>query len=313
MLRYALNRLLVVVPLLWLLTVLLFFYVHAVPGDPIAGMLGPNGSPELIAQIRHDRGLDLPLLEQYWNWFSGLFAGDLGVSLISGQDITPIVINRIPATLQLTFASLFFTVLIGFPVGFLAGKYKGSVIDRVLSPLSLLGLSMPVFWIGTLLILFLGVQLRWLPTGGYVAITEDPLESLRLMFMPAFVLGLHLSPFLARMVRATTGELQREQFVIQARMRGLRPGTVTRRYLLRNAVLPVLVVLGMQLGTLIGGQVIVEQLFNWPGIGRLLVEGAVQRDYLMVQSLILVVATLYVVINLAVELLHAWLDPRVRL
>lgn len=313
MLRYAINRILIVIPLLLALSVLLFLYVHAVPGDPIAGMLGPNGSPELIAQIRAERGLDRPLPVQYGDWIFGLLQGNLGISLISGQQITPVVIDRIPATFQLTFVSLLFTVLIGLPAGFLAGKYRGSWIDKVLSPAALLGLSMPVFWIGTLLILVLAVQLRWLPTGGYIPFAESPIDSLKLTLMPSIALGIHLSPFLARMVRATTVELQQEQFVVQARMKGLRSRTITYRYLLRNAIVPVLVVLGLQLGTLLGGQVIVEQLFNWPGVGRLLVEGAIQRDYLMVQSLILVIATIYVVVNLGVELLHAWLDPRVRL
>lgn len=313
MIRYVAQRLLSVIPLLWALTILLFFYVHAVPGDPIAGMLGPNGTPDLIAQIRADRGLDRPLFEQYTTWFFGLFQGDLGVSLISGAPITPLAIARIPATLQLTLASLIFTVAIGFPLGYFAGKHKGGWLDRILSPAALIGLSLPVFWIGTLLILFVGVQMRWLPTSGYVPFATDPWQSLRLTLMPAFVLGLHMSPFLARMVRVSTGELMQETFVVQARMKGLLPRTINRRFILRNAMLPVLVVIGMNLGSLIGGQVIVEQLFNWPGVGRLLVEGAVQRDYLIVQSLILVVATIYIIINLAVEVLHAWLDPRVRL
>lgn len=313
MLRYIVNRLLIVLPLLLALTVLLFIYVHAVPGDPIAGMLGPNGTPEMIAQIRADRGLDRPLTEQYWGWLSGLVQGDLGVSLISGQDITPIVIDRIPATIQLTFAGLFFVVLFGFPAGYLAGKHKGGWLDRILSPAALLGLSMPAFWVGTLLILILGVQLRLFPTGGYVAFEDDPWQSIRLTIMPALVLGITLSPFLARMVRASTVELAREPFIVQARTRGLLPATISRRYLLRNAILPVVVIIGMQLGTLIGGQVVVEQLFNWPGVGRLLIEGAVRRDYLLVQSLIFVIAVIYILINLLTEVVHAWLDPRVRL
>lgn len=313
MLRYVGKRLLTVIPLLWALTVLLFLYVHAVPGDPIAGMLGPNGTPELIAQLRAERGLDRPLWEQYFSWLLGLFRGDLGISLISGVPITPLVIDRIPATLHLTVVALIVTVAIGFPLGYYAGKHKGGWLDRILSPAALIGLSLPIFWIGTLLILILGVQLRWLPTAGYVPLTSDPLQSLKLTIMPALVLGLHMSPFLARMVRVTTGELMREPFVIQARMRGLQPRTINRRFVMRNAILPVLVVIGMHLGSLIGGQVIVEQLFNWPGVGRLLVEGAIQRDYLIVQSLIFVVATIYILINLAVEVLQAWLDPRVRL
>jgi len=243
MLRYAAQRLVASVPLLFALTIVLFFYVHAVPGDPIAGMLGPNGTPELIEQLRRERGLDRPLLEQYLSWLGGLVQGDLGVSLISGQQITPILIDRIPATLQLTFASLIASILIGFPAGFLAGNYKGSWIDRVLSPLSLLGLSLPVFWIGTLLILVLAVQLGWLPAGGYVPIWEDPVASIRLTLMPALVMGIHLSPFLARMVRTATAELHAEQFVIQARMRGLLNRTIAQRFLLRNGVLPVLVVM----------------------------------------------------------------------
>ncbi len=313
MLRYVVRRILIVIPLMFGLSVLLFLYVHAVPGDPIAGMLGPNGSPDLIAQLRADRGLDRPLLEQYADWLTGLGHGDLGVSLLTGQKVTPVVVARIPATAQLTLMSLLFTVLIGFPAGFFAGRHRGTWIDKVLSPAALLGLSMPVFWIGTLLILIFAVKLHWLPTGGYVPFTQDPVRSLQLTLMPTFALGLHLSPFLARMVRATTIELQREQFVVQARMKGLQPRTITYRYVLRNAIVPVLVVLGLQLGTLLGGQVIIEQLFNWPGVGRLLVEGAIQRDYLVVQSLILVIAALYVIVNLCVEVLHAWLDPRLRL
>lgn len=313
MLGYLVRRILVLIPLLFSLTVLLFFYIHAVPGDPIAGMLGPDSTPELIAQLRHQRGLDQPLWLQYWHWFAGLFQGDLGISLVNGAPITPIVVNRIPATLQLTLCSMILIVAIGFPLGFLAGKYQGSWIDRVLSPTALLGLSTPAFWIGTLLILVFAVQLGWLPAGGYVPFSQDPIESLRRTAMPAFALGINLSPLLARLVRAATVELKREPFVVQAGGRGLRPWTITRRYLLRNAILPVLVVMGMQLGALLGGQVIIEQLFSWPGVGRLLVEGAVQRDYLLVQSLILIVAVIYVMVNLVVDVLHASLDPRVKL
>jgi len=313
MLRYIGNRLLTVIPLLFALTILLFFYIHALPGDPIAGMLGPNATPDLVKQIRHDRGLDRPLWEQYWTWLTGLLHGDLGSSLINGQSITGMVAGRIPATLQLTAASLFLMIVIGFPVGYLAGKHKGGWLDRILTPASLAGLSLPQFWVGTIFILIFSVQLHLLPSGGYVAFTDDPLQSLKLTIMPAFVLGLTLSPLQARLVRVSTAQLQQEPFMAAATMRGLRSTTISRRYLFRNAVLPVIVVIGMQLGTLIGGQVVVEQLFNYPGLGRLLVEGATERDYSVVQSLILLVAALYVVINLLMEVLHAMLDPRVRL
>lgn len=313
MLRYVIKRVLISIPLLFALSILVFFYVQAVPGDPIAGMLGPAGTPETIERIREERGLNRPLWDQYWSWLGGFLTGNFGVSLISGQNITPIVVGRIPATLQLTAAGLIMIIAIGFPLGYYAGKNKGSWLDRIFTPVTLFGVSLPQFWVGTILVLIFSVQLGWFPSGGYVPLVDNPAQSLRLTVLPALVLGITLSPLMARLVRISTAKLQTEQFVVQARIRGLLPRTIAKRYLLRNAVLPVLVILGMQLGTLIGGQVVVEQLFNYPGLGRLLVEGAIARDYLMIQSLIFLIAIIYVVINLTVEILHAWLDPRVRL
>jgi peptide/nickel transport system permease protein len=301
------------IPLLFGLSILMFAYVRAVPGDPIAGMLGPGGSPELIAQLRHRYGLDLPVLVQYWNWLVGLFRGDLGVSYGSGQGITPILINRIPATLQLTLAGAVVVVLVGLPAGFFAGIYKDSWLDRALSITSLVGLSTPPFWLGTLLILLIAVQLHWLPAGGYVPFARNPVASLKVTIMPALALGLSLAPYLARMTRAATVEVQQEQFIKHARAKGLKPSTILWRYAARNAILPVIVVLGLQLGRLLGGQVIIEELFNWPGVGRLLIQGAIQRDYAMVQALVLVIAAAYILLNLLAELLHAALDPRIRL
>jgi peptide/nickel transport system permease protein len=306
--------LLLLLPLLFGLSVLTFLYVHVIPGDPIAGMLGPGGNPELIAQLRHEYGLDQPLPVQYWHWLASLLAhGDLGITFGSGQRITPILINRIPATLQLTAAGMLFTVLLGLPAGFFAGVLKDSWADRVLSIVSLVGLSAPPFWIGTLLILVVAINLHWLPAGGYVPFGRDPVASLKDTIMPGFALGLSLAPYLARMARAATVEVQQEPFVKHARAKGLRRRTILLRYSARNAIVPVVVVLGLQLGRLLGGQVIIEELFNWPGVGRLLVEGAIQRDYAMVQALILIIAATYVALNLAAELVHAALDPRIRL
>jgi peptide/nickel transport system permease protein len=314
MLRYSLSRLLLLVPLLFGLSVLTFLYMHLIPGDPIAGMLGPGGSPQLIQQLRHQFGLDEAVPVQYWHWLVGSFIhGNLGISFGSGQAITPMLINRIPATLQLTAAGMLFTVLIGLPAGFFAGVYKDSWVDRLLSLASLVGLSTPPFWLGTLLILFVSIDLHWLPAGGYVPLGQDPAASLSDTIMPGFALGLSLAPYLARMTRAATVEIQQEQFVKHARAKGLRRRTILLRYSARNAILPVVVVLGLQLGRLLGGQVIIEELFNWPGVGRLLIEGAIQRDYAMVQALVLIIAATYVVLNLVAELLHAALDPRIRL
>jgi peptide/nickel transport system permease protein len=311
--RYALYRILTLFVLLFGLSVATFLYMQLVPGDPVAGMLGPAGNPELIAQLRHEFGLDQPLLTQYWQWLSGLVHGDLGISFSSRQPIGPILIHRIPATLQLTIASMVWVVLLGWPAGFFAGLRKDTWIDRVFSVVALVGLSTPVFWLGTVLILVLSVKLHWLPSGGYVAFTDDPLTSVRNTLMPSLALGLALAPYLARMTRAATVEVQQEQFTAHAHAKGLRRRRIAVRYSARNAVLPIVVVLGLQVGLLLGGQVIVEEIFNWPGVGRLLVGGAIQRDYFMVQAVILVLAALYGVLNLGAELLHAWLDPRIRL
>jgi peptide/nickel transport system permease protein len=311
--RYVVYRLVILVFLLFGLSIATFLYMQLVPGDPVAGMLGPAGNPELIAQLRHQFGLDQPLLTQYWHWLSGLVHGDLGISFSSRQAIGPILIHRIPATLQLTAASMFWVVLLGWPIGFFAGLRKDTWIDRVFSVAALVGLSTPVFWLGTVLILVLSVKLHWLPSGGYTPLGEDPAESLKQTLMPSLALGLALSPYLARMTRAATVEVQQEQFTAHAHAKGLRPRRIAVRYSARNAVLPIVVVLGLQVGLLLGGQVIVEELFAWPGVGRLLVVGAIQRDYFMVQAVILVLAALYAILNLAAEIVHAWLDPRIRL
>jgi peptide/nickel transport system permease protein len=313
MLRFAAYRLLLLVFLLLGLSVLSFFYLQLVPGDPVSGMLGPAGTPELIRQLRHQFGLDQPLWTQYWHWVSGAVHGDLGISFSSRQPIGPILIDRIPATLQLTLVSMVFTVFIGWPMGFFAGRHKDTWVDRTFSLLALVGLSTPVFWIGTVLILVVSVHHHWLPSQGYVPFRDDPWESLKDSLMPGFALGLALAPYLARMTRAATVEVQQEQFVAFAHTKGLKPRTISLRYSARNAILPIVVVLGLQLGRLLSGQVIIEELFAWPGVGRLMVEGVQERDYFMVQAVVLCMAALLAFLNLAAELIHAWLDPRIRL
>jgi peptide/nickel transport system permease protein len=314
MIRYATYRIGILVPMLLGLSMLTFLYMQMIPGDPVAGMLGSAGTPQLIAQLRHQFGLDQPLPLQYWRWLCGLVThGDLGISFTSRQEITPILLNRIPATFQLTVAGLICTVLIGWPAGFLAGIYKDTWVDRVLSSLTMVGLSTPMFWVGTILVLTFAVRLHWLPAGGYIPLNVDPVRSIEDSLMPGLAMGFGLAPYLARMTRAATVEIQQEQFIRQAHAKGLRWRTIFQRYSARNVVGPTVVVIGLQLGSLLGGQVIVEQLFNWPGIGRLLIQGAIQRDYYMLQAVILVIATLYVLLNLAAELVHATLDPRIRL
>lgn len=313
MLRYFFNRVAFMIPLVFLLSAVLFIYMRVLPGDPVAGILGPEATPELITQLRGKFGLDQPILSQYIIWIRDLFHGNLGISYTSQQQITPLLIARIPATLQLLLSGFLVSLAIGLPLGFLAGRKRGTVLDNILSTFSLIGLSMPIFWIGTLFVMFVGVSWKLLPAEGYIPFSEDPGLSLKLTILPAMTLGLVLAPYLARLTRAVTIEIEHESFMHQARANGLKDSTITFRYSARNVLPQLLVVLGMQFGGLLGGQVIVEQLFNWPGVGRLLIQGALQRDYPMVQAVILIIAVLFVLINLVIEILHALMDKRIRL
>ena len=313
MLKYIAIRVLVLVPLLFGLSVILFFYIHLIPGNPIAGMLGPTATPALVAQLSKQFGLDQPIQVQYWHWLTGLMHGNLGISFISRAPIGPILASRAPASLELTAAGMTTVVVIGAPLGFLAGLYKDSWLDHAISAFAAIGLSVPQFWLGTLFILLFAVTLHWLPAEGYVPLTASPSQNLRDLVMPALALGLSLSPYLVRMTRAATIEVRQELFVKYARARGLRRATIVWRYTARNAILTIVIVLGLQLGALIGGQVIIEELFGWPGLGSLLVNGVVQRDYFVIQAVILIIAVFYTLLYLATEIIQAWLDPRLRI
>jgi peptide/nickel transport system permease protein len=313
MLRYTINRLLLFIPILVGLSLVTFLYIHLIPGDPVQAMVGPQGSPELVAQLRGQLGLDRPLQVQYIDWVTGLLHGDLGITFRSRQPLTPLLIERIGPTLELAAAALLVAILVGLPAGILAGLNKNTPFDYVFSLLSLGGYSMPVFWTGTLLLLLFGVQWKLLPSQGFVPITRDPLGNLRSLILPAVTLGIGLSPYIGRMARASVIETMQEQFVLFARAKGLREKTVLWRYILRHATVAILVVLGLDIGYLLSGQIIVEEIFNWPGAGRIVVRGVLERDYYSVQATVLLYAVLFLTINFVVELLHGVLDPRVQL
>lgn len=313
MLRYGLHRLILIIPLVIGVAVLVFFYMHMLPGDPIAGALGPDASDEQIAYIRHELGLDRPIAVQFVDWVKGAIRGDLGSSFSGRQKITPILINRIPATLELALGGLVVAVFVGLPFGFLAGLKKNTKMDYVFSMAALGGLSMPHFWLGTLLLVFLGVQLKLMPTGGYVPFSEDPKASLISLAMPAFTIGINLAPFIARMTRASVIETMQEPFVAFARTKGLREKTILMRYIIRHAICQVVVVLAMYSGHLLGGSLVIEELFLWPGMGRLFVGSVKELDYFLIQACILIYATLRLSLNLLADLTHARLDPRIQL
>jgi peptide/nickel transport system permease protein len=313
MLRYTINRLLLFIPILVGLSLVTFIYIHLIPGDPVQAMVGPQGSPEMVAQLRGQLGLDRPLQVQYIEWVTGLLHGDLGITFRSRQPLTPLLIERIGPTLELAAGALVVAILVGLPAGILAGLHKNTPFDYVFSLLSLGGYSMPVFWTGTLLLLLFGVQWKLLPSQGFVPITRDLLGNLRSLILPAVTLGIGLSPYIGRMARASVIETLQEQFVLFARAKGLREKTVLWRYILRHAMVAILVVLGLDIGYLLSGQIIVEEIFNWPGAGRIVVRGVLERDYYSVQATVLLFALLFLTINFVVELLHGVLDPRVQL
>lgn len=313
MLRYSMRRLAISIPVVVGLAVVVFLYIHLMPGDPVQAMVGRYGSPELVEQLRHELGLDRPLYEQFVDWVAGLLGGDLGITFRSRQPITPILIGRIPATVELAAGAFVIAVLLGMPSGFLAGVMKDSKFDYVFSLVALAGLSAPLFWTGYLLMLALGVKLRVLPSMGYIPFTDDPGRNLLYLILPAFTLGFGMAPYIAKMTRTAVVETLQEPFVGFAEAKGLRKKVILIRYVLRHAVPSIVVVLGMDVGFLLGGQIVVEELFNWPGTGRLMVRAVIERDYFMAQATILIYAGVFIFINFFAELLHAWLDPRVRL
>lgn len=314
MLQYTIKRIMVYFPILVALSFLAFFYVHLMPGDPVQNMLGPQGTPEQVQETREKLGLNRPIMEQYIDWITGIVTRfDFGISFTGGRPITSYVVGRIPATLELAIAAMFWATIIGIPIGFIAGYKKNSKTDHFLSIFSLIGLSLPTFWIGTILMLLLAIKLKWFPVGGYVPITEDLIKNLRYLFLPSFTLGFSMVPYLARMTRMTVIEAMQEPFTAYARAKGIKQDRFIRRYLFRNALPNLVVVIALDIGGLLGGSILVEELFNWPGIGRVIVRGVLERDYFVISSSILLFATIFIIINLIADLVQALLDPRIKL
>lgn len=313
MLAFAAKRILLLVPVLIGLSILLFAYVRVLPGDPVAAMLGVNADPELVQRLRSEYGLDKPIPEQYVTWVSDLVKGDLGVTFRSRQPIAPILVGRIPATLQLLFPALALTLLLALPAGLYAGMHPGSRADRVISTVTLLGLGTPSFWLGTLLVVVGAILLKALPSQGYVTFASDPGGSVRYTILPALTMGFAAAPYLARMTRASVSVVMRESYVAFADAKGLRESTIMWRHVARGALPSIVVVLGLTVGNFLAGSIFVEVLFSWPGVGRLLVGSVLERDYFLIQALILSYAIVFAIVNLLSELLQGLLDPRVRL
>lgn len=314
MVFYFLRQLALAVPALLGVILIVFLLMRAVPGDVVTQLVGLEGnvSLERKEEMRRMFGLDLPLHEQFGQWLTAALQGNLGRSLRTGRPIAQDLLLRFPVTLQLTFMSLLIAVLIAIPLGVLAAIKRGTLLDYLMSVLALLGLSIPGFFLGILFILLFSLRLGWLPPAGFVPFAENPLENLRHMLLPSMSLGLVLAAAITRIVRSTMLEVLGRDYVRTARAKGLQESAVTFRHALRNALIPVVTVVGLQFGALLGGAVIIEQVFALPGVGRFALEGINLRDYPVIQGAVLLIAGSFIFVNLMVDLIYSLIDPRIR-
>jgi peptide/nickel transport system permease protein len=306
------SRLLALVPVLFGLCVLSFVLLALVPGDPVTAMLGMEADPTAIATLRAKYALDQPLPLRFAAWFGHVLIGDLGRSIQTGRPVMTTVLTALVPTLQLGLAALFVSLCIAIPAGIIAAARRNSAADMAASVAALTGLSLPSFWLGILLIVALSIRVPLLPSSGYVSILTNPLDALRHLILPALTLGVAMAAATMRMTRAAMLDVLSMDYIRTARAKGLSRHRVVWRHALRNALLPVVTLVGLQLGQLLGGVVVTESVFAWPGIGKLTVDAIFARDYPVVQGAILVTATLFVLINLGTDLLYAVLDPRLR-
>jgi len=311
--RYVAQRLLLLIPVMLVISAIVFSLMHLIPGDPAQVLLGfENTDPAQLEAVRRDLGLDRPVYVQYGRWLGKVLRGDLGTSVRTGRPIRILVVEALPFTLELAAYALLLAIVIAIPVGTLAGTTRSRLADGAMQTLTLFGLSLPAFWVGAMLILLFSVELRWFPVLSYPTLAEAPLANLRGFFLPALTLAVPNAASISRMVRASMIAVRREEYVKVARAKGLRETVVVRRHMLKNALIPVVTLIGIVAGYLLGGSIVVEQVFAIPGVGRLGLQAIVQRDYPVLQAVVLMVTGLFVLVNLVVDVIYVLLDPRIR-
>ena len=315
MVRFILTRCGIGLVLVWVVVTLIFLALHLVPGDPALLLLSGDGgsapTPEAIAKVRESLGLNEPFLMQYLHYVGGLIQGDLGNSFRDGFAVTGYIGDRLPKTLELVFVAAAIAVVVGVPLGALAAR-RGGVVDSLVSLMTTVGLAVPVYVIGTLLVLFFALTWRLVPAGGYVSFADDPSGHLSRLILPAVAVSLGITAVLARMTRSAVLETMGKEWVRTARSVGLSRSDVFTKHVMRNSLNPVVTSFGLEVGTLIGSTVLIERVFNWPGLGSLLVDGVLQRDYPVVQGVVIVISVLFILINIIVDISYGLLDPRVR-
>jgi peptide/nickel transport system permease protein len=312
-LGYLARRLLQAIPTLLLVTAGIFLLLHLVPGDPAAVLAGSDAPPDVVAALRHEMGLDRPLPVQYALWLGRVLRGDLGVSYVNRFPVVQLIAMRLPATLELAAAGLLVGLVLGIPSGVAAALGRGRPVDFVVTATNALLMSVPNFWAGIAFILVFALGLSLLPPSGRVPLATDPVRALSFLLLPAVTLGLHIAAIFSRFTRAALLEVLGEPYIRTGHAKGLGRGAVIFRHAFRNALIPIVTVFGLQAGYLLGGAVVVESVFAWPGLGRLIVESVGNRDYTTVQGALLTFVAAFFLVNLVTDLTYAWIDPRVRL
>ena len=306
------RRFLIAIPTLFLVSLFVFALQRALPGDPFLVIAGEERDPEVIARLREIYRMDDPIFVQFFAWLGQVVQGDFGRSLRTGEPVLGLILQKLPVTIQLATASILVAICIGIPIGILAARHKGTIVDYSASAAALSGLSIPNFWFGIMLILLVSVHLKWLPASGYESIFEHPWEAIKRLIMPAFVLGNGLAAFLMRHTRSAMLEVLRSDYVRTARAKGLDEDTVVHRHALRNALVPIITLTTLLFGELLAGAVLTEQVFTIPGFGKLIVDAVFNRDYGVVQGVVLCTAIGFILMNLIADILYILVNPRLR-
>jgi peptide/nickel transport system permease protein len=311
MTAYIIRRLLLVIPVMWLVATAAFFLLHMTPGDPVAVLLGPDATVEQVDRLRDELGLNDPVLVQYVTWLWDIARGDFGNSIFLNKPVAEAIVERAEPTILLTLAASLVAIVIGIPTGVISAVRRGTAIDIGAMLGAMVGISMPTFWLGLNLIFIFAVTLRWLPVGGYTPFFDDPTETMKRLIMPAATLGAAQAALLARITRSVMLDVLSEDYIRTARSKGVAERLVIVRHALRNTMIPLVTIIGLTFAVLISGAVVTETVFNIPGVGRLLIQAVSRRDFPLIQGIVLTVAFLYVIINLIVDIIYVFLDPRV--
>lgn len=310
--RYLARKLAQMLPVALIVTIIVFALTNLLPGDPTVTILGEQATAEQRAAVRVEYGLDRPAPLRYVEWLGRAAQGDFGRSLRTREHVSEMLAARVPVTLQLTFVAILIAVAIGVPAGILAARFRGSAIDVIVSFVAMSSVAVPYFWMGVMLILFFSLRLGWLPPSGYVPFFEDPAQNLRLMVLPAVTIGTAFAALVMRQTRASMLQVLTQDYIRTARAKGMSEPRVVLKHALRNALIPVSTVVGLQIGALLGGAVVTETVFAMPGLGRMLVDGIFQRDFPVIQGAILFIVVAVFAVNVLTDLLYRMFDPRVK-